>query len=269
MLTTVLGGRVDHEPVDAGQAVAPDLDAGVESAEELPVGVPDLLHAGVVRIERRQHLVVRRLLGEQEAPATFTSGRLSLCVVDALAQRRRTRLLLGARRHRVTADVHDRALEVEIGIRLGQGAGAGERPDEDAIAGRAARARRWPPRQRPTTGRALSHRSRRRGALRCDGWPHREPRLAVEALTDGVELLHLDVLRRAGQRGLREGVELRRVEDVVREEGVLVRREVEAVGVRADVRVVADARSGPEPLFLSGQWWLGVPWVPSSCTAMR
>ena len=157
---------------------------------------------------------------------------------------RRTRLLLGTRRHRVPADLNDRPIEVEIGIRLAQSVLV---PVSDQTRTRLL----VEPPGTPLASSAASDDRKNSvpplagdgGALRSDGRPHREPGLAVEALTIGVELLHRDVLRRAGQGLLGEGVDLGGVEDVVGEERVLVRREVEAAGVGAHVRVVAEART--------------------------
>ena len=50
-MTTFGHGRVDDEPLDAGLVRAADGDRGVERAPQLAVGVPHLLHAGVVRVE--------------------------------------------------------------------------------------------------------------------------------------------------------------------------------------------------------------------------
>ena len=82
------------------------------------------------------------------------------------------------------------------------------------------------------------------GVLSCrrDGRPDREPGVAVVHAM-GVELGHVDGACSAGEGRLRERVDLRSVK-VVAEKRVLVGRDVDAVGVNAKVRVVADARVG-------------------------
>src|SRR3954447_9004263 len=91
--------RTYGEPGDACLDLAADPNGSVRGPPQRAVDVPGLLHAGVVRVRPRQHLVVGRFCrgGEEQLPAAWPEWSRELRVVQAGTKRRRSRLLVRGR----------------------------------------------------------------------------------------------------------------------------------------------------------------------------
>ena len=260
-LDDLAGVRIHDVPRNPGTrraAVRPKR--GIESAPDLAVGVEHLLHAGVVRVRPRDDLVVRRLSAEQEAPAASLAVEQQRArVVDAVSlrssdARRRTgaRLLL-FRRHRIRPDVEQLGAQAERGRCRVQRRRVPERPEDDlvrhvvaACSGRRMRRLVGGVRAQEVLGAAVVRVERPRRRLRR---PDREARLRRARVARSVhhagrvDVLHVHDCGTCGELRLRVGVDLRTGEAVAAPR-VRIGGDVEPVGVRPDVRVVAEVRAG-------------------------
>ena len=258
-----LGGvRVHDEPRDTGTLrTAVRVDRRIEGTPELAVRVRHLLHARVVRVGPRDDLVVgRRGRVEEQPPATDTGDRHRRRVVDAVALRRvRRREGAGAglvllRRERVRLRTDHLVAEADRRRRGVQRRRVGQRPDDDLVghvvaAGSGDRMSRLVGciRAHEVLGAAVVEVEVAR-ARRLRG-PHGEARLRRAGVTRSVDhagrvdVLHVHAGRAGGELCLRERVDLR-AREAVATPRIGVRRDVEAVGVGPDVRVIAEIRTG-------------------------
>src|SRR5260221_2938117 len=88
LIVNIARVRIDDVPRDTSALhAAIRIERGVKRARQLAVRPRHLLHAGVVAVRRRDHLVVRRLSTEQEPPAADARYGRGSCVVDAVSLR--------------------------------------------------------------------------------------------------------------------------------------------------------------------------------------
>ena len=238
-LTFDLAGAVDlrthGEPRDSSLQFATDQNTGPGRTPQHSVCVPRLLHARVVGIGVRLDFVVGRFRREKELPAP---GAEQCRVIDAFTKRNVARLLIRLRRVDVRLAVDRPARDPERRCRRVQRSRIRYGPEADAP--RRAE-RQWAnigDRAEQVLGavafrRILPHRRVRR--------PHGKPRQRVDLQV--FDKRHADARGVRGELRLGECENLRCVE-VGPEQIVLVGRDIDAILIGADVRVVLETRTG-------------------------
>src|SRR5690242_10599294 len=213
-------GAVIHLGLDGevGDASAAAVANGcVDAGEQLAVGEDDLVHAVIVGVDR------------------------ALRQAEQIAERGVAGLLRDEARLAVGLAADDDMLQAEVRRAAVERGRVGQRPGSDAVIQRAEEVQRAQEVFGAAAG-ALEGAARRRGSG-LDGVPDAAGIRRGDVLADvdrGDGVGDVSAGRRVHQRGLRHGVELRAVEAVL-EEGELVGGDVEAIGVGADERLVAEA----------------------------